>query len=111
MREYLSVRPYFYEDFYPLTKITDNTDAWSAAQFDRPAMGDGIVQVFRREDSPFETAVFTLGGISADKTYRFTDLDDGRSVSIRGEELCADGFRVTIKERRKAKIYLYQEEN
>ncbi|MBE6931022.1 MAG: hypothetical protein E7463_12175 [Ruminococcaceae bacterium] len=110
MREYLSVRPYFYEDFYPLTKITNNTDAWSAAQFDRPAMGDGIVQVFRREDSPFETAVFTLGGISADKTYRFTDLDDGRSVSIRGEELCADGFRVTIKERRKAKIYRYQAE-
>lgn len=50
--EYLKVRPYFYEDFYPLTQISERTDIWSAAQYDRPDKGDGIVQVFRREDAP-----------------------------------------------------------
>lgn len=105
--EYLRVRPYFYGDIYPLTQISDRTDIWSAVQFDRPEKGDGIVQVFRREDAPYTDASFALHGISADKTYIFRDADADEAFEVRGEELVRNGFCVHIAEKRCAKIYFY----
>ena len=105
--ELLKVRPYFSEDFYPLTEITENEDVWCAAQFHRPSVGDGIVQVFRRENAPYETARFYLKEIDEKRNYVFTDFD-GDEVAISGKELAENGFCVTIKEKRKAKIFGYK---
>ena len=105
--EYLSVRPYFCEDFYPLSEISDKLDVWCASQFDRPDKKDGIVQIFRRENSPYECATYTLRGIDENAKYFVTDLDGGE-YEISGKEL-ANGFKVTIPERRKAKIFKYQQ--
>lgn len=54
--EYLKVRPYFSEDFYPLTELSEKPDVWCAMQFNRPGQNDGIIEVFRRENAPYETA-------------------------------------------------------
>ncbi|MDY5230831.1 MAG: alpha-galactosidase [Eubacteriales bacterium] len=105
--EYLKVRPYFYEDFYPLTQISERTDIWSAAQYDRPDKGDGIVQVFRREDAPYTDATFTLFAIQADKTYVFHDADTDKEVKISGKQLAEKGFSAHIPEKRTAKLYFY----
>ena len=105
--EYLKVRPYFSEDFYPLTEVTDKLDVWCAMQFNRPSCGDGIMEVFRRENSPYETAIFELKGIDKESNYRFTDLDGGE-FTISGAELVKKGLKLTVTEKRKAKIYLYQ---
>lgn len=105
--EFLKVRPYFSEDFYPLTEITENEDVWCAAQFHRPSVGDGIVQVFRRENAPYETARFYLKEIDETKNYVFTDFDGGE-VTVSGKELVENGFCVTINEKRKAKIFGYK---
>ena len=106
--EYLKVRPYFYEDFYPLTQISERTDIWSAAQYDRPDKGNGIVQVFRREDSPYTDASFTLFAIQSDKTYVFCDADTDEVVKISGKKLIENGFSVHIPEKRTAKLYFYK---
>ena len=58
--EYMKVRPYFSEDFYPLRQFSSTTDSWCAMQFDRPSHNDGIVEVFKRENSPYNTAQFTF---------------------------------------------------
>ncbi len=108
--EYLRVRPYFSEDMYPLTTPSDSTDVWSAVQFDRPLKGDGIVQVFRREDSPYDSAVFFLGGIDREARYVFTDADGGERILLQGEELAANGFAVRIPEKRTAKLWFYSTE-
>lgn len=105
--EYLMLRPYFSEDFYPLTEVSDKLDVWCAMQFNRPSCNDGMVEVFRRENSPYETAIFNLNGIDEGNEYKFTDLDGGEFV-INGCELIKKGLKLTIKEKRKAKIYLYQ---
>lgn len=105
--EYLLVRPYFSEDFYPLTDFTDAHDAWCVMQFDRPSRNDGIIEVFRREDSPYETAIFECKGIDKEKNYRFCDLDGGE-FTVSGCELVEKGLKLTITEKRKAKIYLYR---
>ena len=106
--EYIKVRPYMSEDFYPLTQVNDRTDTWCAAQFDRPDQGDGIVQVFRRENSPFRIADFYLYNMDENCQYVFTDADDDSEIIISGKDLTQNGFHVEIKEKRTAKIYFYK---
>lgn len=105
--EYLKVRPYFKEDFYPLTEVSSQSDVWCAYQFHHSKGQDGVVEVFRRENAPYETAVFRLKGLDPNAEYRFVDLDGG-AFFVSGKDLSENGFRVSMAERRKAKIYMYQ---
>lgn len=76
-------------------------------QFDRPSSGDGIIEVFRRENSPYETAIFELKGIDKESNYKFMDLDGGE-FTISGSEIIEKGLKLTVTEERKAKIYSYR---
>lgn len=107
--EFLRVRPYLSEDFYPLTEVGTESDTWCARRYDRPSQKDGIVFVFRRENSPYETARFSLGEIKKDALYRFRDAD-GEEFSVDGKTLCESGLLLSIPEKRKAKIYFYEYE-
>ena len=107
LQEYLRIRPYFNGDIYQLTKISPNDDVWSACQFDRPENGDGLVQVFRREHAPYDTADFFLRGIDQSANYVFTDLDDESTVTVSGEDLLTSGLRICIPKQRTAKIWIY----
>ena len=104
--EYLKVRPYFSEDFYPLTELSEKLDVWCAMQFNRPDKNDGIIEVFRRENSPYETACFMLRGLDESADYLFTDADGGE-FTVSGKELMENGFKINIPDKRKAKIYFY----
>ena len=107
MAEYLKTRPYFSEDFYPLTETSPRTDIWCAVQFDRPDKGDGMIEVFKRESSPYETARFNLKAIDDNAKYLFTDADGGE-FTMDGATLNKNGLPITIIEKRKAKIYFYK---
>ena len=107
MEEYLSLRDYFYSDYYPLTEFNANRDTWCASQYNRPEDGDGIVIVYRRENSPFKTSEFILKGLELGSKYRFDDIDGGESIILDADKLLSDGFEVTIPQKRKAKIYVY----
>ena len=45
--------------------------AW---QFDRQELGEGVIQVFRRPDSVYESARFSLRGLIAEATYTLITL-------------------------------------
>lgn len=105
--EYLRVRPYFTEDFYPLTEHCETLDCWCASQYDRPEARDGLIQVFRRENSPYETAVLRLRAVDSAADYLFTDLDGGE-FTVSGKELAEKGLTLTVTEQRKAKLYIYK---
>ncbi len=107
LNEYLSVRECFYGDYYPLTDSVESEYSWNACQFNRPENCEGIVQAFRHEKSPFDSAVFKLSGLSPDKTYRVTDLDDGSYFDVYGEELTEKGLFIHTDSPRCAKIYKY----
>ena len=104
--EYLKVRPFFSEDFYPLTELSEKLDVWCAMQFNRPDKNDGIIEVFRRENAPYETACFVLRGLDESADYLFTDADGGE-FTVSGKELMENGFKINIPDKRKAKIYFY----
>ena len=105
--EYILVRPYYLGDLYPLTKPVKDEYSWCASQWDRPEHNDGMIQIFRREKSPYSTATFPLEKIDITKKYHFTDIDGGE-FDIDGKALANGGFCVTINEKRTAKIYLYK---
>lgn len=105
--EYIAVRKYFYGDIYPLTKPIKDSTSWCVTQWDRPEHKDGMLQVFKRENSPYVNAVFALHKIDPSRKYLFTDLDGGE-FTIEGSDLAENGLSLTIKEKQVAKIYIYK---
>ncbi len=95
--EWRSIAPLYYGDFYPLTPYSTEATAWMAWQFDDPAKGKGMIQAFRRGESPFETARFQLGGLKAGASYVVTDLDSGKESRHAGKELMESGLEVSIR--------------
>lgn len=49
--ELKDLRPYWLGDYYPLTKISLDDNAWSGWQFNRPDLGEGFAVLFRRPKS------------------------------------------------------------
>jgi len=102
------VMDYFSGDYYPLTPYSLDNSVWMAWQFDRPEIGEGVVQVFCRTESPYESARFRLRGLEAGARYVVTDLDSGTSQEITGGELGGSGLKVTATERPRAIVRLYR---
>jgi alpha-galactosidase len=105
--QWREVADLFYGDYYPLTSWTLAEDAWMAWQFHRHEQGDGLIQVFRRRDSPIESASFQLHGLDPAATYVFHDYDVPGDVEHRGSDLIA-GWRIAIPERRTARLIHYR---
>jgi alpha-galactosidase len=53
LAEYREVQPYIYGDFYPLLPYSRDAESWTAWQWDRPEMKDGLIMLLRRPLSPF----------------------------------------------------------
>jgi alpha-galactosidase len=102
------INPNYYGDFYPLTPWTRDPEAWIAWQFDRPETGTGMVQVFRRDKSFYESARLRLYGLDADGRYSLTNLDSSASSQATGRQLADEGFLVTLKDQPQAAVFLYQ---
>ncbi len=105
--EWREVADLFYGDYYPLTRWSLAEDAWMAWQFHRHDQGDGLIQVFRRRDSPIESACFPLHGLDPAAAYVFHDYDAPGEVLHRGADLAA-GWRIAIPERRTARLIRYR---
>jgi alpha-galactosidase len=107
--DYRKVADYFYGDYYPLTEYSRAQNVWMAWEFVRPELGDGLLQVFRRVDSPYETARLRLRGLKAKARYVLTDLDTGRTREEKGRDLTNDGLRMTMPRARTAALLTFHE--
>jgi len=106
--EQLELCKYFYGDFYPLTKYSVDDDVWMAWQFDRPDLAEGLVQVFRRASSPYETARLKLHGLEPDATYDLADADTKAVRSLPGADLMNAGLEVAMKKQLDAAVFVYR---
>lgn len=97
MADYKALRPYFYEDYYPLTGLDDLTgdNVWLAYQLHRPSDHSGIVLAFRRKDSPLDTITVSLKGLDPTLTYNVQNQTDGTILTKTGAEL-AEGLTLAI---------------
>ena len=81
--------------------------AW---QFDRPATGDGMVQAFRRSQSPIEKARFKLRGLDpAARVFRDAISTRRAKRKFTGRELEEQGLPVAIKDQPGAMIIVYKQ--
>jgi alpha-galactosidase len=110
LEQYLTIRDYYYGDYYPLTSYSQARDAWMGYQLDRPDHGDGLVVALRRPDSPYENARFVLRGLDADVTYIITDLDSGKQVRQSGKELLQAGVAIAIDKKPGAALVVYKQQ-
>ncbi|MCB9153726.1 MAG: alpha-galactosidase [Caldilineae bacterium] len=108
MGEALTMRKYFYGDFYPLLSFSLAADAWAAWQYDRPDLGEGMVVAFRRHESPFPRWDAALKGLDPAASYELLSWDDRSVRRMAGEMLMVDGFSVLIEERPGSALFTYK---
>jgi alpha-galactosidase len=106
--QWRQVSPDYYGDYYPLTPYSMDKNVWMAWQFDRPEVGRGVVQAFRRAESSQETATLKLRGLDPKAMYLVTDLDVGQTRRMSGGELLDKGLSVTIAHPSEAVVVTYQ---
>jgi len=108
LNEYLAIRPYLFGDFYPFTDYSLDQTVWAAWQFDRPDLGQGMVQAFRRSESPDESMRVRLYGLEMDAVYNLSGMDDPGSAAMTGRELMENGLLVQTKERPGSILVIYK---
>jgi alpha-galactosidase len=106
--EWKSYAHCYYGDYYPLTSYPVGDQNWAAWQYDRPDLGEGLVQVFRRAASPFDSAVFKLRGLAPEVTYRVTHLDRGESFDLTGRALRDVGFPIALEDQPSSAVLRYR---
>ena len=107
-REFRQVAHYYWGDYYPLTPFSTASDAWMAWQFDKPEIGEGMVQAFRRQDSYHLGCQFKLSGLDPAARYEIKNLDTPDEVVVTGQELMQKGLKVIIEDQPGAMIIVYK---
>jgi alpha-galactosidase len=110
--EFARIAHYWLGDYYPLTSFATDGDVWMAWQFDVPEKGEGMVQAFRRAESPYCSAQFKLQGLDPAARYALTDLDvhDGPRTYT-GRDLLEQGLAVGITNKPGAVVVTYKKLN
>ena len=109
MQEFQEVRPYFYEDFYPLSGTGDLTgdDIWLAYQLHRPSDSSGYIVAFRRAASQSSTYVVRLGGLDSATTYRIYNKDNNEVGEYTASQL-SEGLTLTLPQPRSSLLLKYE---
>jgi alpha-galactosidase len=95
-------------DYYPLTPYASGNDAWMAWQFDRPDKAAGVVQVFRRGESIYESARLKLKGLDPSTKYQVWEIDSDKAIVYTGQELTDVGLLVSERSQPAARVILYR---
>ena len=108
LQEFQEVRPYFYEDFYPLSGTGDLTgdDIWLAYQLHRPADGSGYIVAFRRAGCEDKTYDVHLRGLDPLATYQLYDKDKDDVREYTGRQL-SEGLTLTLDQPRSSLLLRY----
>jgi alpha-galactosidase len=94
-------------DFYPHTPFHTSGEGWVAWQFDDPATGRGFIQAIRLASCPDESITIHPAGISPDDSLLFENQETGESLTVDGDRLARDGYRIALPPRSGA-IWFYQ---
>ncbi|MHB1293582.1 MAG: alpha-galactosidase [Anaerolineae bacterium] len=108
MAEEVAVREYFYGDFSPLTPYSEAADAWTAWQFDRPDLGEGMVLALRRPQSSINGMQAQLRGLDPAAQYAFHNLETGEIIQYAGRDLMRQGLLLCVPEKPGSLLLVYK---
>jgi alpha-galactosidase len=109
IEEFKKVEPYLLGDYYPLTPYSLQKDVWIAWQFDKPDLGEGMVQAFRRETDGETSKTIHLAGLDPAAQYTVTIMDSIIPIRISGKELMGKGLTVEIKDKPGSALIIYKQ--
>ncbi len=99
---------YLLGDYYPLTPYSLDDTVWIAWQFDCPERGEGMVQAFRRAQSPYDSACVSLHGLEPGAIYTLTNVDAAGSTEAIGRELLEPGLIIVMKDKPASTVIIYR---
>lgn len=109
MDQWKEFAPNYYGDYYPLTPYSLKDTEWIGWQFDRPEVGKGMIQAFRRPNSVYVAAQLPLAALDANARYAITNMDDpGNKMEFSGKELFETGLPVTMSEKPASVVFTYE---
>ena len=106
--ELKQIGPNFFGDFYALTDYSLANNVWMAWQYDRPEAGEGLVQVFRRQDCADAAQTYRLCGLDPAAMYEVENLDVAGATRVSGKDLMEKGLTVEIKHKPGAAVIVYK---
>ena len=101
---------YSFGDYYPLMPYSLANDQWIAWQFNCPDSGEGMVQVFRRAESLYESVRLPLQALDPAARYSITNIDTGTARKMNGKELVEHGLDIVIGEKPGTAILVYKQD-
>jgi alpha-galactosidase len=109
VRDYNGIRDNYVGDFFPLSSYELSEERDVAWQFDRPDLGTGIVQAFRRPRSRTDSMRLKLRELVADATYLVTDIDHPEQMqALTGAHLMNVGLNVRFPDQPCAVLITYK---
>lgn len=106
--EYLQIRSFFTEDYYPVFGFEGSDRVWGGWQYHSREKDAGIVCAFRRQDCPYESAAVPLSGIEGGSRYAVHSFDGLPSAEYQGKALLTKGLKIAIPERKTSRLFLYE---
>ncbi len=107
-QEFKRIRPFFYGDFYPLTPYAIAKDTWTAFQYHKEDLRQGILLVFRRSQCTQREVVLNLWGLRPGAHYEVHFEDTQLKRRFTGKELSI-GLRVQINEQPGSALISYRQ--
>jgi len=108
VKQWREVAPNYYGDFYPLTPYNRSNEIWIGWQFNRPEVGEGMVQMFCRTDTIYDSGLCKLHGLDSQARYEINDFDQEETMIMTGQELLEKGLRITFTRRPGAVLIQYK---
>jgi len=97
--EWLEIGQNYYGDFFPLTPYNISQTQWLAWQFNRPRVGEGFVQAFRRQDCIYNSAQVELRGLEPQAAYLLKNYDVEGQKKMTGKDLMEKGLTIEISKK------------
>ncbi len=110
VKQWREISANYYGDFYPLTPHSLGSDMWIGWQFHRPEAGEGMVQMFCRAGTIYDSGLCKLKGLEPEASYIITDYDTEAATVISGRELMEKGLRITFANQPGAALIRYQKQ-
>ncbi|MGQ9607827.1 MAG: NPCBM/NEW2 domain-containing protein [bacterium] len=106
---YLETRHLLIGAWYPLLPYSRDPMAWMASQYHRPDLQQGIILVFRHNESPYRTVEISLHDLDPMAKYSLIYTSSGEKISINGASLMTS-FIVTLNDKCSSELIIYSKE-
>ena len=107
LKTYREIRHLLIGAWYPLLPYSRDPIGWHASQYHRADLGEGMVVVLRRQESPFPTADFVMHGLDEAATYELAYDGSGKKDKASGADLM-ERFVVKLPEKRSSELIRYR---